>query len=352
MSETAAKPFRIAFIGAGGIALHHMRTLKKIPGAEVIAIADISQKALNAAKEEFGVPWVFTDYKQMLQDLPEIEAVDICTPNGLHAQNTIDSLNAGKHVMVEKPMAMNVREAREMVAASERNGKKLIVGFQHRFEARSKLLRERIASGEFGKILFVRAQALRRRGIPSWGVFGRKDLQGGGPMIDIGVHILEASHAIIGGPKPVSATANIFTYIGNQPPVAAAQWGPWDYSTYTVEDLAVGMIRFENGTMLSIETSFAAHIEEDEWNITILGEKAGASWKSSKIFKDEGGYMVNSQATYLGAWDHFEYKMRHFVEVCRDDRPNEVTAEQALMVQQMLDAIYASAEQGKEVTIE
>jgi predicted dehydrogenase len=247
---------------------------------------------------------------------------------------------------------MNVREAREMVAAAEKNGKKLIVGFQHRFEARSKLLRDRIASGEFGKILFVRAQALRRRGIPSWGVFGRKDLQGGGPMIDIGVHILEAAHAIIGSPKPISATSNTFTYIGNQPPLAAAQWGPWDYSTYTVEDLAVGMIRFDNGTMLSIETSFAAHIEEDEWNITILGEKAGASWKSSKIFKDEAGYMVNSQATYLGNWDHFEYKMRHFVEVCRDDRPNEVTAEQALMIQQMLDAIYLSAEQGKEVKIE
>src|SRR6185312_14742563 len=112
------------------------------------------------------------------------------------------------------------------------------------------------------------------------------------------------------------------------------------------------MIRFDTGAMLTLETSFAAHIEQEEMNITIMGEKAGANWNASKIFKDESGFMVTSKAEYIGNWDHFEYKMRHFVEVCRDDRPNEIPAEHALEVQKMIDAIYLSAEQKKEVTID
>ena len=112
--------------------------------------------------------------------------------------------------MVEKPMAMNARDARRMIDAANASGKQLVVGFQHRFEAKSRMIRRFIESGAFGKVLYVRVQALRRRGIPSWGVFGRKDLQGGGPLIDIGVHMLETAHFLMGSPRPLSATANTF----------------------------------------------------------------------------------------------------------------------------------------------
>lgn len=345
------KPFRIAVLGLGWAGVHHIKLLKQVAGAEVIAVADTNHRLLEKVKHEHGIPWTFTDYRTMLKELPEIQAVDVCTPNGLHARNSIDALEAGKHVLVEKPMAMNALEGRQMVDAANKSGRQLIVGFQHRFEPRSKLLHDRIAAGEFGKILYVRAQWLRRRGIPSWGVFGRKDLQGGGPMIDIGVHVLEAAHYIIGAPRPVSATAATYTYIGDRPPVTAAPWGPWDHKTYSVEDLAVGMIRFDTGATLTMETSFAAHIEQEEMNITIMGEKAGASWNSSRIYKDDAGYMMTCKAEYVGDWDYFEYKMRHFVEVCRDGRPNEVPAEHALEVQKMIDAIYDSAERRKEVGI-
>ena len=346
------KPFRIAVVGLGWAGVHHIKWYKQIPGAEVIAIADTNERLLKKVKEEHGIPWALNDYKSMLKELPEIQAVDVCTPNGQHARNSIDALEAGKHVLVEKPMAMNVREARQMVDAANKSGKQLIVGFQHRFEPKSKMIHDRIYHGEFGKILYVRAQWLRRRGIPSWGVFGRRDLQGGGPMIDIGVHVLEAAHYMMGSPRPVTATAATYTYIGDKPTATHVPWGAWDHKSYTVEDLAVGMIRFDTGAMLTIETSFAAHIEQEEMNITIMGEKAGATWNSSKIYKDEGGYMVSSKVEYLGEWDHFEYKLRHFVEVCRDDRPNEVPAEHALEVQKMIDAVYASAEQQREVVIE
>lgn len=351
-ASAPAKPFKVAFIGTGGIALHHMKHLKHIPGVEIVALADISEKALAKAKEQFHVERTFTDYRKMLKEVPEIEAVSICTPNGLHAENAIAALDAGKHVLVEKPMAMSHREGQKMLDASRRANKQLVVGFQHRFEPRSKMLHDQVASGVLGQILYVRAQAMRRRGIPSWGVFGRKDLQGGGPLIDIGVHILEAAHYIMGSPHPMTATGATYCYIGDKPCQAQAPWGAWDHKNYTVEDLAVGMIRFDTGAMLSVETSFAAHIEKDIWNITVMGEKGGANWESSTIFTDQGGYMMNMSAQHLGTWDHFEYKMKHFVEVCRDHRPNEVPPEHALMVQKMLDGIYASAEARREISIE
>ena len=127
-------------------------------------------------------------------------------------------------------------------------------------------------------------QALRRRGIPNWGVFGRKDLQGGGPLIDIGVHMLETAHYAMGAPKPVAACGSTYTYIGDKPSNVASVWPNWDYETYTVEDLAVGHIRFANGAMLSIETSFAAHIEKGEWNFTLMGEKGGCQLGSTGFF--------------------------------------------------------------------
>ncbi len=347
-----SKRFRIAMIGAGGIAHTHVNYLKKLEGVEIVAAADLNPASLQKFKETFGVAKTFSDYGQMLNGVKGIDAVDICTPNGLHAEHTIAALRAGKHVLVEKPMAMNAREGQQMLDAARKAGKELIVGFQHRFEPRTKLIRDQIASGAFGKILYVRAQALRRRGIPNWGVFGRKELQGGGPMIDIGVHIMETAHYMIGSPRPITATGNTFTFMGNKPSEVVSQWPNWDHKTYTVEDFAAGMIRFDSGALLTIEASFVTHIEKDVFNIQIFGEKGGANWETSQIFTDHGGYMMNLSPGFLPKVDQFEYKMRHFVEVCRDGRKNECPGEHGLMVQKMLDGVYASAEAGKEVTIE
>src|SRR5688500_12033100 len=253
--------FRIGFIGAGGIALTHMKYLAAMDDVEIVAAADISERSLAGAKAQYQIEHLYTDHKQMLRDQPTLDAISVCTPNGLHAVNSIDVSNAGKHVLVEKPMAMNAREARQMLDAAKRNGKHLVVGFQSRFDTRTKLIRDQILQGNFGNIMYVRAQALRRRGIPNWGVFGRKELQGGGPMIDIGVHILETAHYMMGSPRPLSVTGNTWTYLGNKPSETASVWPNWDYKTYTVEDLAVGMIRFETGAMLSIEAKIGrAHV--------------------------------------------------------------------------------------------
>ena len=348
---TPPTPFKIAFIGAGFIARLQMKHCKPLHNVEFCGVADPSELSLKKMAEEYPDVRQFADYKQMLSDVA-CDAVSVCTPNGLHAENTIAALEAGRHVLVEKPMAMSAKEAQRMVDAAKRAGKELVIGFQHRFDAKTKLIRDQIAADSFGKILYVRAQALRRRGIPNWGVFGRKELQGGGPMIDIGVHILESAHYMIGSPRPVSASGGAWTYMGNKPSEVASMWPEWDHRTYNVEDLAVGMIRFDTGTILVIESSFVAHIEKDIWNVTLMGEKGGAVWDTSQIFTDHGGYQMNMTPGWIGKWDVFEYKMKHFVEVCREGRKNEAPAEHGLMVQKMLDGVYESAENGREVSIE
>jgi predicted dehydrogenase len=347
-----AKPFKVGFIGAGGIARTHMKYLNEIPGVQILAAADVVADNLTKAKNEYRVQRGYGDYMAMLKEEKEIEAVSICTPNGLHAPNAIAALEAGKHVLVEKPMAMSAKEGQAMLDAAKRAGKQLIVGFQYRFSPQSQFVREYATSGQLGNIMFVRCQALRRRGIPNWGVFGRKDLQGGGPMIDIGVHIIEAAHYCIGSPRPVAASGQTWTYHGNKPSNVRSVWPNWDYKTYSVEDMAVGQVRFDNGAILSIEASFVAHLERDTFNFQVFGEKGGANWETSQVFHDVGNYMLNSTVGFVGSWDHFQKKMQHFVAVCRDGAPNESSGEQGLMVQKILDGVYESAKAGREVAID
>src|SRR4051794_36853361 len=246
-SGPVTKLFRVGFIGSGGISRTQMGYLKKIEDVDITAAADVSEGALQKAREQFNIPRTYADYKEMLAKETDLDAVSVCTPNGLHAENTVAALEAGKHVLVEKPLAMNAKEGQRMVDAAKRAGRELVIGFQYRFAAPSQLIHQQVMDGEFGKIMYVRCQALRRRGIPNWGVFGRKELQGGGPMIDMGVHILEMAHYIMGSPEPVTATGGTWTYLGNKASDVVSPWPNWDYRNYTVEDLAVGMIRFENG---------------------------------------------------------------------------------------------------------
>ncbi len=347
---TAPSPLRIGMIGAGGIAATQMKALASRKDTHLVALADIDQKTLDMRGDTFGVAARYTDYRQMLRK-EHLDAVSICTPNLAHAEAAIAALKAGLHVLCEKPMAHTASAAKRMVETANQTGQKLVIGFQYRFNPRTQFLRSAVLNGELGEIRYGRVQALRRRGIPNWGVFGRKELQGGGPLIDIGVHVLEMTHYTMGSPKPVSASADLFTYLGNQPSNRVQSvWKGWDYKTYTVEDLAVGRIRFENGAVLHIESSFAAHIEKDTFNFELMGEAGGCTWDPACIHRDEGGYMVDKVPGWLSpkqSWqDMFDAKMHAFVEHVLYDKPTIAPAADGLAVQQMLDALYRSAEQG------
>ncbi|MFW6158478.1 MAG: Gfo/Idh/MocA family protein [Planctomycetota bacterium] len=342
---------KVGVIGAGGIAGAHIKRLKAMDDVAVSAVCDIREGAARAKAEEFDIPEVFTDYVDLLEQ-SEVEAVSVCTPNFCHAEPTIAALEAGRHVIVEKPMAMNVPEAQAMVDVADKAGKVLTVGFQLRYSPRAQMLKRAADDGRFGTVLYTRCQAMRRRGIPNWGVFGQKELQGGGPMIDIGVHILECAHYVMGKPAPVAASGQCYTYIGNKESEVLSVWPDWDHESYNVEDLAVGLIRFDNGATLVIESSFAAHIEKNVFTFQVMGEKGGGVYDPPTLYTDLAGTMFNLEPAFLGKDDPWELKMSDWVESIRTGKKPIASGEDGLAVQKMLNGIYASAERGEEIAID
>jgi predicted dehydrogenase len=348
------KKLRVAIVGCGGIAQTHLGAFKAMPEVEVVAGVDIVPARLKTMQEKWGVKAVFRDWRKMLKDV-QPDAVDVCTPNGVHARPVIDACNAGCHAITEKPMAMNPKECQQMIAAAKKNKVKLSVGFQYRYHPNTQFLVRARDEGQFGNIMFIKCQALRRRGIPNWGVFGQKEKQGGGPMIDIGVHVIEMAHYFMGSPKPIAASGNVWTYMGHKPSSVVSQWPGWDYKTYTVEDLATGQIRFANGAIMQIEASFAAHIEKDIWNFTAIGDKGGCAWDPAAIYTDRAGTMINSTPNFLGSSGSFNdihrIKLQNWVNGCLKGTALTAPGEAGMAVQMMIDGVYRSAKAGKEVAI-
>lgn len=353
--QHTGKKFRIAFIGCGGISQTHLGAFATMPDVEIVAGADIDPERLKIMEDKWKVTKVYSDWKKMLKEV-QPDGVSVCTPNGLHYQPTVDALNSGAHVLVEKPMALDPAQCKKMIEAAAKNKKKLSVGFQYRYHPNTEFIARARDEGEFGNVMFVKCQALRRRGIPNWGVFGQKALQGGGPMIDIGVHVIEMAHYVMGSPTPVAASGNIWTYMGNKKSDVVSQWPNWDYKTYTVEDLAIGQIRFDNGAILQIEAAFASHIEKDIWSFNLMGDKGGANWDPPMIFTDRAGTMINSTPSFLSSKTDFHNlfisKLRNWVDGCTKGTKLRAPGEAGLAVQKMLDGIYRSAAAGKEVKID
>jgi len=353
--DYSGKKLRLAFIGCGGISEMHIRVLQKFPDVAVVAAVDINPERLKVMREKYGIQALYDNWKKMLKEVRP-DAVNICTPNGIHAQPAIDAAKAGCHVVVEKPMAMTPDECKKMIDAVHKAGKKLTIGFQYRYHPNTQFLVRARDDGRFGNVMFVKCLALRRRGIPNWGVFGQKALQGGGPMIDIGVHVIEMAHFVMGSPKPVAAAGNTWTYLGNKPSDVSSMWPNWDHKTYTVEDLAIGQIRFDNGAVMQIEAMFAGHVKEDVWNFTLVGDKGGCQWDPPLIFTDRAGTMVNESPAYLSTQNDFPslftLKLRNWVDGCMKGTPLIAPGEAGLAVQKILDGVYRAAAAGKEVKID
>ncbi len=346
-----ARLVKVGFIGTGGIATRQAQPLAKDKDVQIVAGADVSEAALDKFAETYGVEQKFTDYNEMLEKV-DLDAVSVCTPNYMHKDPTIAALKAGKHVMVEKPMAMNAQEAQAMVDAAKETDGELTMGFQYRLGPDAQTLKRFVDGGHIGKVLFARCQCLRRRGVPSWGVFGQKELQGGGPLIDLGVHVMECAHYLMGEPKPVAASAQMFTYMGDKKPETEAPWGEWDWETYTVEDLAIGLVRFDNGAVMSVEASFIAHTPKNVFNVQIMGEKGGLLLDPPAVYKDEASTMVDIAPAYVPKYQAMDKKMTDWIASIRGERQTECPAEAGLMIQKILDALYRSAEEGREVPID
>ena len=273
------KKVKVAVIGVGMISESHIGAYLKNPNVELYAFCDIREERLKQMGERYGITRLYTDKDVMLRELPEIDAVSVCTWNSAHAPCTIAALKAGKNVLCEKPMATSAAEAKEMLAAAKESGKLLMIGFVRRYGNDCAILKDFIDKGMFGELYYAKATYLRRNGSPG-GWFGIKKYSAGGPLIDLGVHVADMTRYLMGNPKPVSVYGATFQKLGDRRGlkdrkgyVASSSDGT---ETFDVEDLATALIRYDNGAVVSLEASFSLNIKNDEGKIELFGTKAGA----------------------------------------------------------------------------
>ena len=343
---------RVGIIGAGGIANGaHIPGWKALGDAvEVVAVADVSKAAAERTAGQHGIPGVYESYEEMLQrERPD--AISVCTPNKFHAPAATAALAAGAHVICEKPPAMSADEARAMAAAAERAGRLLTFGFMYRFSPEVTAAKRHADAGAFGEIYTGRVTAMRRRGIPSWGVFTNRELQGGGPLIDIGVHMLDSALYVMGYPEPEGVLGATHTKLGDREP-GVAPWGPWNHHNYTVEDVCTALIRFQNGAALLLETSFIANIEPmEELNVRLSGTKAGVRFFPFGVFREETGTLVNQEAAWQPESSGYEAEIAHFARCIRGEAELVSTPAEAVKLQRIIEGIYRSAERGQSVSV-
>ncbi len=348
---------KVGIIGVGGISHEHIKAYLANENVELYAFCDINEKQLKFMSEKYNIQRTFTDMNEMLK-LKEIDAVSVCTWNSAHAPCTIAALNAGKHVICEKPMATSAYEAEQMKEAAEKNGKLLMIGFVRRFGNDCDVLQDFIREDYFGDIYYTKATYLRRNGNPG-GWFGDKSRSGGGPLIDLGVHVIDLVKYLVGNPKPVSVYGATFQKLYNRKDVkdsiGYASVSKTEEDICDVEDLASAMIRFDNGTVLSIEASFSLNIKGDQGKIELFGTKAGAKIDPEvEIYSNVNGYMSNINlvsSTALNFNGLFAKEINHFVDCVINGTECKAPACDGVSMMKILDAVYESAKTGHEVIL-
>ncbi len=340
------KKLRVGIIGCGGIGTgKHLPSLAKVEGVEVVAFCDIIPERAKRAAEKFGTPdaRVYEDYKALLEQEKEIEVIHVCTPNRSHAPISIAAMEAGHHVMCEKPMAKTYAEAKQMLETSRRTGKK-----------------RAIRRGDLGDIYYARAIALRRRAVPTWGVFLNEYEQGGGPLIDIGTHALDLTLWQMDNYEPAYVVGTAYRKLADQTEAGNA-WGDWKPEEFTVEDSAFGFIVMKNGATIVLESSWALNIAEPlESACTLCGTRGGADMNDGLRFNSiEFGRQVTQKPDFKAGGAAFNpgggdespstLEARQWIDAVRSNTNPCVLPEQALVVTRILEGIYESAKTGKPV---
>lgn len=352
---------RAGIVGCGGIANgKHLPSIRATGEVELVAFCDIILERAQEACKTYGAEGakVYEDYKELLKD-DSIEAVYVCTPNRSHSFISIDALDAGKHVMCEKPMAKTYAEAMQMVEAAKRNNRVLTIGYQNRRTAASLYIKQAAEAGDLGDIYYAKAHAVRRRAVPTWGVFLNEYEQGGGPLIDIGTHALDLTLWCMNNYKPRMVVGTSYRKLADQTDTGNA-WGDWDPKEFTVEDSCFGFIVMENGATISLESSWALNtLDVIEASTTLCGTEGGADMRDGvringvrhgKQYTLKPDLAAGGVAFYDGASgkpEEIESKM--FVDAIRKGTEPSTLPEQAAVVTRILEAIYESAKTGKPV---
>ena len=360
MKKLSNKILRLGIIGCGGIANgKHMPAEKRNPRAEMVAFCDIIPERAQKAKEEYGTEdsAVYTDYKELLKD-ETIDAVLVLTHNKEHCRITVDALNAGKHVLCEKPMATTYEEAVKMIEAAKKNNKVLTIGYQNRWRPDSMYMKQMAKDGEFGEVYYAEAIAIRRRAVPTWGVFIDEEKQGGGPLIDIGTHALDLTLHMMDNYEPAYCVGKTFHKLNKNTETGNA-WGDWDVDRFTAEDSAFGFIVMKNGAVIYLKSSWALNMADPKEAITtICGDKAGADMldglringvKNGRQYIMKPNFSTGGVAFFDGAGGKkpADYEAANFSAAILEGQELKVKPEQAAVVTRILEGIYKSQQTGK-----
>lgn len=349
---------KLAIVGCGSIAHLHADSYKKLGDrVEFTACCDIDEEKAKRFAERFGFAKYYTDERQMFAE-NRIDAVSVCTWNAAHKECTIIALEAGANVMCEKPMAMNTAEALEMKAAAEKAGKLLMIGFVRRHGNDAATALDFIQKGYLGDIYYVKASYLRRAGFPgNW--FGDKAYSGGGPLIDLGVHVIDLSRYLMGNPLPTTVFGVTFDKLKARKNLKSVIL-PWESSAptkkkeydFTVEDFVSAMIRFDNGAVMHVEASFSLNNGGDTGNVELFGDKAGLSLSPFVLHTECNDMLADvSIKGNTGEGDFFRCEVENFLNAIEGIAPCKAPAEDGVELMRILDAVYESAATGKSVDI-
>lgn len=341
------KKIRVGVIGLG-MGKSHLRRFAECPQAVVTAVCDLDEGLLAKAKEEYNIPFVFTDYRKMLK-LGELDAVSIVTPNVFHAAMSMEALRRGKHVLCEKPMAMNARQAKRMVEEAGKHKKKLMIHFNQRYSPEARYIKNTIDKGGLGEIYYIKTGWLRRMGAPMRPSFTDKSVSGGGPLIDLGVHRLDLALWLLDYPGVLTVSAGVFDKIAGDKLRSRGM-------KYDVEDLGVAMLRLDTGAVLMLEASWATMIKcEEEMNTVIFGTKGSFEQKSIDYKVVEFKFITETRDKITEVTPKVDRKcgsaQQHFLDCIINDLEPEVSGAHGVDIMKILDGIYKSSKLGREVKI-
>jgi predicted dehydrogenase len=349
-----SKKLKVGIIGVGGIARTHMPGWAESEYTEVVAGSDINDAALQTWGQKYDIQQLSLNAEELIND-PNIDIIDICTPNNYHAPLTVAALDAGKHVLCEKPLAPTPATVQEMIKARDRSGKMLMTAQHFRFKGNAKAMKDEINAGSLGDIYHARSWMLRRYSLPGRPGFVMKEHASGGACIDIGVHILDLTLWFLGNPKPVSVTGVARTELAHQKGAFSA-WGEIP-PEMDVEEFASAFVRFENGATLMLEVSWMLHHDTtgEDMQMWLYGTKGGSHWPKCEIYQSNYEtrqlYNRNLKLTKDDNEPHAQ-ECIEFAQAIVDGTPSPVPAEQSLQVMQILDAVYRSQETGREVRLD
>ena len=352
-----AKKLRLGVIGCGNMGRGvHIEAYKRMDNVEIISVCDVIRERAELASEMVGGAQVFENFQDLI-NAGGIDAVDICTPNYLHSIIAVDAFKAGKHVLCEKPDAVNVEEVLKMKNAADEAGKVLMVIRNNRFATASQYAKKFVEDGKMGDIYCGRCGWQRRRGIPGkGGWFTTKAQSGGGPLIDLGVHMIDLAVWLMGNPTPVAVSANTYTKFADNDTSDSvnSKFGDKnDEGTFDVEDLVMGMIRFDNGAVLQIEFSWASNIKQETRYVELRGTKAGLKWDENEVefFTEDNGQLLDIVPKGKMETDGHKYNIKNFVDVLTEGAEPVFKPSQGVDMIKILCAIYESAEKGREVVL-